>query len=494
VKIYNTDCFTYFEKEKDKTIDLVLVDLPYGQTACKWDSLIDLNKMWIELKRICKSDCIYIFFCTTKFGYKLIQSNERWFKYDLVWEKSRKVGFLSANKMPLRKHEMIYVFADSDKESKPLDCNQNIRDYAKFVKQFINKPINDIIKDVNNTQISHFFTNGYQFELPTEKTYNKLIEKYNLQDMPGFRDYQSLKDEWEKIPKTPLTYNPQKTNGKRYTCKQGKQTDTYGIDQQKRVSTDNKGDRHPHSILQFEEPTHEMVYVFADGSQDEERKPLDFNQNIRDYAKCIKQFINKPIKDIIKDVNNTGISHFFTNGHQFRMILENDYNKLIEKYKLQEMPEFRDYQSLKDEWKKIPKIPKTPLTYNPQKTEGTSYKTNGMDLTKSYYRGGEKEYKSEPINNKGDRHPTTILKFNNPKKSLHRTQKPTDLCEWLIKTYSNEGDNVLDFTMGSGTTGIACINTNRNFIGVELDKEIFKVARHRLFKHELEKIKSTAYT
>jgi len=104
VKIYNTDCFTYFEKEKDKTIDLVLVDLPYGQTACKWDSLIDLNKMWIELKRICKSDCIYIFFCTTKFGYKLIQSNERWFKYDLVWEKSRKVGFLSANKMPLRKH------------------------------------------------------------------------------------------------------------------------------------------------------------------------------------------------------------------------------------------------------------------------------------------------------------------------------------------------------------------------------------------------------
>jgi site-specific DNA-methyltransferase (adenine-specific) len=64
----------------------------------------------------------------------------------------------------------------------------------------------------------------------------------------------------------------------------------------------------------------------------------------------------------------------------------------------------------------------------------------------------------------------------------------------LIKTYSNEGDNVLDFTMGSGTTGVACINTNRNFIGVEMDKEIFKVARHRLFKHELEKIKSTAYT
>jgi DNA modification methylase len=340
VKIYNTDCFKFFEKEKDKIIDIVLVDLPYGQTDCEWDVLIDLNKMWIELKRICKRDCIYIFFCTTKFGYKLIQSKERWFKYDLVWEKSRRLGFLNANKMPLRKHEMVYVFADGsqDKERKPLDFNQNIRDYAQCIKRYINKPINDIIKDVNNTQISHFFTNSYQFELPTEKTYNKLIEKYKINDMPGFRDYQSLKDEWKKTPKTP----------------------------------------------------------------------------------------------------------------------------------------------------------KTPLTYNPQKTAGKTYKSNARKEFWSIY---GRKVKGKPTNtNNVDRYPHSILQFNNPVKSLHKTQKPTDLCEWLIKTYSNEGDNILDFTMGSGTTGIACINTNRNFIGVEMDKKIFKLARHRLFKHELEKIKSTAYT
>jgi hypothetical protein len=116
MEIYNDDCFNIFPKIKEK-VDLVVVDLPYstkGQkaTACKWDIPVDLKQMWIELKKICKKDCVYVFFCTTKFGYKLIQSNEKWFRYDIVWEKSRKVGFLNANKMPLRKHEMMYIFKE----------------------------------------------------------------------------------------------------------------------------------------------------------------------------------------------------------------------------------------------------------------------------------------------------------------------------------------------------------------------------------------------
>jgi len=229
--IRNDDCFNVFSELKKKSVDMVLVDLPYGQTACKWDSVIDLKKMWVELKRCCKRKCMYVFFCTTKFGYKIIQSNERWFRYDLVWEKSRKVGFLSANKMPLRKHEMVYVFA-----------------------------------------------------------------------------------------------NP--SGGKK--------------------------------------------------------------------------------------------------------------------------------------------------TYTPQKTKGKPYKTNG---------GGVYEHSTRkriPSDNKGTRHPTTIVKFNNPKKSLHRTQKPVDLCEWLIKSYTNENDTVLDFTMGSGSTGVACKNTNRKFIGIEKDKDIFEIAKKRL--------------
>lgn len=69
---------------------------------------------------------------------------------------------------------------------------------------------------------------------------------------------------------------------------------------------------------------------------------------------------------------------------------------------------------------------------------------------------------------------------NNAKRGLHPTQKPTDLLEYLIKTYTYENETVLDFTMGSGSTGIACINTNRNFIGFELDEHYFNVAKKRI--------------
>ena len=106
----NKNCFDEFPNILSNSIDLVVVDLPYGQTACKWDVKIDLKKMWSELKRICKRNCAYVFFTTTKYGYDLINSNPKWFRYDIVWEKSRKVGFLSANKMPLRKLPLLIYY------------------------------------------------------------------------------------------------------------------------------------------------------------------------------------------------------------------------------------------------------------------------------------------------------------------------------------------------------------------------------------------------
>jgi len=236
--IYNEDCFNKFASIPDKSVQLVCVDLPYNQTDCKWDKeIIDLEKMWIELKRILKPNGQAVFFCTTKFGYKLIASNEKWFRYDIIWEKDNSVGFLSANKMPLRIHEMIYVFHN---DKKP--------------------------KNVN----------------------------------------------W--------IYNPQKTEGKPYK------------------------------------------------------------------RNC-----------------------------------EITFNEL---YKL----------------KKI----------------------------------------SHDTDNKGDRFPISILNFCYDKKKLHRTQKPLALCEWIVKTYSNEGDVVMDFCMGSGSTIIACINTNRTYIGIEKDKDIFLTAEKRI--------------
>jgi site-specific DNA-methyltransferase (adenine-specific) len=82
--------------------------------------------------------------------------------------------------------------------------------------------------------------------------------------------------------------------------------------------------------------------------------------------------------------------------------------------------------------------------------------------------------------NEGTRCPLSVMKINQDKEKLHPTQKPIELCEWLIKSYSNEGDLVMDFCMGSGTTIIACINTNRNYIGIEKDEVIFKTAQERI--------------
>lgn len=83
--------------------------------------------------------------------------------------------------------------------------------------------------------------------------------------------------------------------------------------------------------------------------------------------------------------------------------------------------------------------------------------------------------------------PRSILDFPNDSNTTHPTQKPVALCEYLIKTYTNEGEWVLDNTMGSGTTGVACINTNRNFIGIEQDEKYFSIAKQRIEKAQIDK-------
>ncbi len=112
MQIYNNDCLEEMKNIKDNSIDLIFCDLPYGQTSCKWDCKIDLNLFWKQVMRIKKLNTPIFFTTTVKFGTDLILSAPKkcYFRYDIVWVKSASAGFLSAKKMPMRKHEMIYVF------------------------------------------------------------------------------------------------------------------------------------------------------------------------------------------------------------------------------------------------------------------------------------------------------------------------------------------------------------------------------------------------
>lgn len=115
--------------------------------------------------------------------------------------------------------------------------------------------------------------------------------------------------------------------------------------------------------------------------------------------------------------------------------------------------------------------------YHPQMTEGKPYisgKGTSGDITRNV--------KKIQTKNEGLRYPRSIQRFNTDKSkgSFHPTQKPVSLLEYLVKTYTNEGDTVLDNCMGSGSTGVACVNTGRRFIGMELDPVYFGIAEKRI--------------
>lgn len=228
----------------DKSIDMILCDLPYGTTACRWDSIIPFEPLWEQYKRIIKDRSAIVLFGFEPFASKLRTSNLQWYKYDWIWEKNNSVGFVNAKLKPMNKHEVISVFSNG----KTSNCNKNN-----------------------------------------------------------------------------MCYNPQ-------------------------------------GLIE----------------------------------------VNK----ITKNRNKKG--------------KDNTYWR----------PSMRSA------------------------TEGYVQKYTG--------------------------YPTSVLHFDKVQRAVHPTQKPVPLLEYLIKTYTNEGDTVLDNCMGSGSTGVACINTNRKFIGIELDEHYFKIAQKRI--------------
>ena len=339
---------------ESNSIDLLFCDLPYGQTSCKWDSLIDLELFWKEVNRICKNTTPMFFTCSTKFGVSLINSNPKNFRYDLVWVKSAPCGFLNAKRMPMKKHEMIYVF------------------YRKLPFYDLNSHTHKFLKKDTNT-LKKGFVEG-------KNTYGK-FNYYN-----GDNGYDP------PLPNSVLEVNYKVIEGK----------SLYGNEKEKKRFLDENG-----------------KIILNDTRYD---PPL-------------------PVS-IIKEENFNGIYNL-TKDYPF------------------ECPERKNGESRYD-----PPLPNSVI-----KTEHETAYGNNKHFHNTAQRNGESIY-DPPL-------PHSLLEIKS-EKGKHATQKPTALIEWCLKYYSKEGDTVLDPTMGSGSTGVACKNMNRKFIGIEKDEKIFNVAVERL--------------
>lgn len=165
------------------------------------------------------------------------------------------------------------------------------------------------------------------------------------------------------------------------------------------------------------------------------------NKNeLRAYSKEIFDYIGKTKKAIIDDIGQKADHFFRYDSMQFKIPTKSTYKELTNFYNLQEFKNFLEYETLKQNNSKYESV------FN---LEGETKKSNVLEFKKEY-------------------------------KRFHPTQKPVTLLEYLIKTYTNESDVVLDNCMGSGSTGVACKNLNRNFIGIELDENYFNIAKERI--------------
>lgn len=117
---YNMDCLDGMKQIDDKSVDMILTDLPYGTTRNSWDVPIPLDRLWEQYKRITKDNAVIALFSAQPFTTDLINSNREWFKYDLVWDKVLPSGFLNANHMPLRRHESILIFYNKSPKYNPI--------------------------------------------------------------------------------------------------------------------------------------------------------------------------------------------------------------------------------------------------------------------------------------------------------------------------------------------------------------------------------------
>ncbi len=405
--LFHGNCLEEMKSLDDASVDLIFCDLPYGQTSCKWDCKIDLTLFWEQIMRIKKLHTPIFFTTTTKFGVDLITSAPKkcFFRYDLVWVKSAAAGFLSAKKMPMRKHEMIYVFY----EKLPLyDISSHKHKFIKEVPVSVVKENNNHIKD------GQIYNGGKAMNVVSDGKGNQYK------------------------PPLPVSVVKEDVYKAKERFKNGKLT------------------KHPRHLQKGDDPIYDPPLPVSVVKQEPEpeRKVKSKNSNKGGLYNKIPRLedvkYNPPLPvSVVKE------------GGEYNHI----YGEIKD----------MDYQHLKGKMGNPVYKPPLPVSVVKQPEPESNHKTiyGDMNIPHHLADDGINRSRYEPPL------PTTMLEVKSTR-GKHSTEKPVALMKWILKYYSKEGDVVLDPTMGSGSTGIACAEMNREFIGIEMDPEIFEGACDRL--------------
>lgn len=349
------DCLELMKTLPAKSVDLFLCDLPYGETNCSWDTLIDMAEFWKEFKRIRKSKrtaCIH--FCSTGFGYSLIKSWEKGFKMDMVWKKRNKTGGLQSRYRPMRNHEMIYFF------------------YEQAPKYNRDK-------------------------------YHKRIKNVSETEAKGCGE--------------PTIYGASKKDKGWW------------------AHNSFKGNENPASVLEEEEKAEQRRIGTKGGASEKEH--IYTKDAIKAWNKAHPPFVPPTPASVLEEQereywadqpNDSKTGHGWDKSHM-----------------------------------KSPRVP----SFDPILPESVQ-EDNSIDIFDEI---------EEP-------HLAPFSVYEGIKcfigKRNHQTEKPQDILEFILKYWTDEGDVVLDPTMGSGSTGVACKKMGRNFIGIELTDKYFNVAQKRI--------------
>jgi len=397
----------------DDSIDLIFCDLPYGQTNCKWDVKIDIHLFWKEVMRIKKLHTPIFMTTTVRFGNDLINTAPKncQFRYDLVWVKSASCGHLSARKMPMRKHEMVYVF------------------YEKLPFYNLSSHTHKFLKTTDKDRTGKCYSGHGDKTSAVGKYDPPLPTSVVKEDI-----YESIKNETDMVPSD--CYGKTKDYGKNYKRKNGETAWDPAL---------------PTSVIKQED--NGIIKTEIYGKKPIKRMPPN-------------QWDPPLPNSVIKEDARHGNKQHLQSKEVYQdpqLIMGKEWKDKNGGVKVYDPPL---PTSVVKEDKYIPPPVKAQELYEDPK------------LIKGLY--GDVMSTGHPHTQVWDPAlPNSILEVKSVRGN-HSTEKPVALMEWIIKYYTKEGDTVLDPTMGSGGTGVACKNMNRNFIGIEMDPEIYQTACGRI--------------